>query len=44
MPLAEPQSSGNTGFVKTTPTRVTGQFGLWSTVKLDNEWQFISED
>ena len=33
---------GNTGFVQTSPDNLP--FNLWSHFKLDNTWQFISED
>jgi drug/metabolite transporter (DMT)-like permease len=35
-------SGGNTGFVQCPPDHVP--FNLWSIVRLDNRWQFISED
>lgn len=37
-----PGAGGNTGFVQCRRDDVP--FNLWSMVKLDNEWQFISED
>ncbi len=37
-----PHPGGNTGFVRCGPKRVP--FNLWSMVKLDDTWQFISED
>lgn len=37
-----PAAGGNTGFVQCSRDHVP--FNLWSMVKLDNRWQFISED
>ena len=37
-----PNPSGNTGFIKTSPAYIP--FNLWSHTKIDEEWQFISED
>jgi len=37
-----PAAGGNTGFVQCSRDYVP--FNLWSMVKLDNKWQFISED
>ena len=36
------QPSGNTGFVKASPDDL--RFNLWSHFRLDDTWQFISED
>jgi hypothetical protein len=38
----EPSASGNTGFAQCPRDYVP--FNLWSLVKLDDHWQFISED
>ena len=35
-------ANGNTGFVKASPDEL--RFNLWSHLKLDETWQFISED
>jgi hypothetical protein len=35
-------SAGRTGFVQTLPQHIP--FNLWSTINLDERWQFISED
>ncbi len=37
-----PHPSGSSGFVKTAPDFVP--FNLWSHTRIDDEWQFISED
>ena len=37
-----PNSGGNTGFVQCGQDYVP--FNLWSLVKLDDRWQFITED
>lgn len=37
-----PHPSGSAGFVQTPPDNIP--FNLWSHTKIDDEWQFISED
>jgi uncharacterized membrane protein YuzA (DUF378 family) len=37
-----PRPGGNTGFVQCPPDNIP--FNLWSTISLDNQWQFITED
>ena len=37
-----PNPAGNTGFVQTSPGYIP--FNLWSHTKIDEKWQFISED
>ena len=39
-----PAASGNTGFVQCNRESAPVSFNLWSMVKLDDGWQFISED
>ena len=38
----EPGRGGSTGFVQTSPDHVP--FNLWSMIRLDDRWQYISED
>ncbi len=38
----QPHPAGNTGFVMTSPDYVP--FNLWSHTRIDDRWQFISED
>jgi hypothetical protein len=37
-----PHPAGNTGFVLTEDAE--GNFNLWSSTRLDDDWQFITED
>jgi len=40
----DPNPGGYSGLVKTQPSKVASEFNLWSSVKLDDTWQFIHED